>query len=247
MGTPVLRTDDIGFVRDSTRIKAYAAWQRREERMPAIVVIHDVRGLSDHYRDIARRFAAEGFFALAVDLYSREGAPLLPNAEAAFTWMRQLSDRRVLADIDGAVRFLSSRPEVRTRSIGITGFCMGGQYALMAACSVPHLAACVSFYGMLRYGEKTEIKPQDALGMAPQLACPYLGLFGEDDGLIPRADIKELESALRRAGKTFQTKVYPGAGHAFFNDERPDAYRPEAAKDAWTRAITFFRAHLGKA
>ena len=83
--------------------------------------------------------------------------------------------------------------------------------------------------------------------MAPQLACPYLGLFGEDDGLIPRADIKELESALRRAGKTFQTKVYPGAGHAFFNDERPDAYRPEAAKDAWVRAITFFRTHLGKA
>jgi carboxymethylenebutenolidase len=101
---------------------------------------------------------------------------------------------------------------------------------------------------MLRYAEKTEIKPQDALGMAPPLACPYLGLFGEDDGLILCANIKkELESALRRAGKTFQTKIYPGAGHAFFNDERPDAYRPEAAKDAWMRAITFFRTHLGKA
>jgi carboxymethylenebutenolidase len=247
MGTPVLRTEEIGFVRDSTRIKAYAAWQRREERMPAVIVLHDVRGLSDHYRDIARRFASEGFFALAVDLYSREGAPLLPNPEAAFIWMRQLNDRRVLADIDGAVRFLSSRAEVRTRSIGITGFCMGGQYALMSACSVANLAACVSFYGMLRYAEKTELKPQDALDLAPQLACPYLGLFGEADTLIPRADVKALESTLRRAGKTFQTKTYPGAGHAFFNDQRPESYRPDAAKDAWTRAITFFRSHLGKA
>jgi carboxymethylenebutenolidase len=245
MATPTLKTEELGFVRDSTRIKAYAAWQRREERMPAVVVIHDVRGLSDHYRDIARRFASEGFFALAVDLYSREGAPLLPNPEAAFVWMRQLNDRRVLADIDGAVRFLTSRPEVRVRSIGMTGFCMGGQYALMAACSAANIAACVSFYGMLRYAEKTEIKPQDPLDLAPQLTCPYLGLFGEDDALIPRADIKELEGNLRRAGKTFQTKIYPGAGHAFFNDQRTEMYRPEAAKDAWARTITFFRTHLG--
>ena len=137
-----------------------------------------------------------------------------------------------------------SRLDVRARSIGITGFCMGGQYALMAACKVEHVAACVSFYGMLRYAEKTEIRPEDPLTLAPQLSCPYLGLFGEEDALIPRADIKELESILRRAGKTFQTKIYAGAGHAFFNDARPDAYRPDAAKDAWTRAINFFRTHL---
>jgi carboxymethylenebutenolidase len=121
---------------------------------------------------------------------------------------------------------------------------MGGQYALMSACTVPHIAACVSFYGMLRYAEKTTIKPESALDLAPRLNCPYLGLFGEDDALIPRADVKELESILRRTGKNFQTKVYTGAGHAFFNDTRPDVYRPEAAKDAWTRALTFFRAHL---
>jgi carboxymethylenebutenolidase len=242
-----LRTEELGFVRDGDRIKAYGAWPRREERMPAVIVIHDVRGLTEHYRDIARRFAGEGFFALAPDLYSREGSPELPTMEAVFTWMRHLSDRRVLEDIKSAAAFLRSRPEVRTRSIGVTGFCMGGQYALMAACSVPDLAACVSFYGMLRYAEKTEIKPESALDMAPRLACPYLGLFGEDDGLIPRADIKELESTLRRAGKTFQTKIYPGAGHAFFNDTRPDAYRADAAKDAWTRTLAFFRAHLGAA
>jgi carboxymethylenebutenolidase len=245
MANERLRTEDLSFVRDEERIKAYAAWLRRDERLPAVVILHDVRGLSEHYREIARRFANDGFFALAIDLYSREGMPLLPSMEAVFTWMQNLDDRRVLADIDGGVRFLLSRPEVRERSIGITGFCMGGRYALMSACTVAHLSACVSFYGMLRDAEKTEIKPASPLDLAPQLSCPFLGLFGEDDGLIPRPDIKELESSLRKAGKTFQTKIYAGAGHAFMNDARPDAYRPDAAKDAWSRAISFFRTHLG--
>jgi carboxymethylenebutenolidase len=244
MLTTLLRTEELGFTRSGDRIKAYAAWLRRDERLPAVIIIPDVRGLTEHYRDIGRRFANEGFFALAIDLYSREGAPEIPDVEAAFRWMRQLDDRRVLADIGGAMRFLGSRPEVRARSIGITGFCMGGQYALMAACTVPNIAACVSFYGMLRYDEKTAIKPQSPLDLAPGLSCPYLGLFGEEDALIPRADIKQLESILRRAGKTFQTKIYAGAGHAFFNDQRLEAYRPEAAKDAWTRTLDFFRTHF---
>jgi carboxymethylenebutenolidase len=237
-------TESVEFVRNGERIKAFCAWLRKGERQPAIVLIPDVRGLSDHYRDVASRFAGEGFFTLALDLYSREGVPLLADMESVFRWMSQLDDRRVLADIDAAVRFLGTRPEVRNRSIGITGFCMGGQYALMAACSVDNLAACVSFYGMLRYAERTTVKPESPLDMAARLKCPYLGLFGENDALIPRADIKELESILRRTDKTFQTRIYPAAGHAFFHDQRPDAYRPEAARDAWIRTISFFRTHL---
>ena len=244
MSTSLLRTEELTFARDGDRINAYAAWLRRDERLPAVVIIPDVRGLTEHYRDIARRLANEAFFALAIDLYSREGAPDLPDIESALRWMRHLDDRRVLADVDGTVRFLGSRPEVRTRSIGITGFCMGGQYALMAACSTASISACVSFYGMLRYAETTTHKPESPLDMAPRLHCPYLGLFGEDDALIPRADVKELEATLRRTGKNFQTKIYTGAGHAFMNDTRPEMYRPDAAKDAWTRAVTFFRAHL---
>lgn len=244
MASNPLRREELTFVREHARIKAYAAWLRRDERLPAVVIIHDVRGLSAHYKDIADRFASQGFFALALDLYSREGAPLLPNMDAVFKWMHELNDQRVLDDIDGAVRFLLSRPEVRTRSIGVTGFCMGGQYALMAACAVERIAACVSFYGMLRYDVRTETKPQSPLDLAHDLKCPYLGLFGDEDALIPRADIKELESILRKNNKTFQTKIYGGAGHAFFNEQRIDAYRPEAAKDAWQRTIQFFRTHL---
>lgn len=244
MANHQIRKEELSFAREGATIKAYAAWLRRDERLPAIILLHDVRGLSTHYKDVAERFAQEGFFSLAVDLYSREGAPLLPNMDAVFTWMRNLNDARVLADIDATVRFLMSRPEVRSRSIGITGFCMGGQYALMAASSVAHLSACVTFYGMLRYSERSELKPSSPLDLAPQLHCPYLGLFGDEDALIPRADVKELESTLRKANKSFQTKIYGGAGHAFFNDQRVDAYRPEAAKDAWQRALQFFRTHL---
>jgi carboxymethylenebutenolidase len=244
MATNQPRTEELGFIRNGDQIKAYAAWLPRHERLPAVIVIHDVRGLSDHYRDIARRFAAEGFFALAVDLYSREGPPSLPTLEAAFAWMQQLDDGRILGDIDAAVRFLGSRVDVRASSVGITGFCMGGQYALMAACTVAGLAACVSFYGMLRYSEKTPKRPEDAIDLAPRLTCPYLGLFGEDDVLIPRGDIRELEMVLRKTQKPFQTKIYSGAGHAFFNDTRADAYRPEVAKDAWPRCVQFLRAHL---
>jgi carboxymethylenebutenolidase len=237
-----LETAEVSFGREAVR--GYGAWPRTAHPLPGLVLIPDVRGLGEHYRDVARRFAAEGFFTLAVDLYSREGAPELPDMTAVFRWMRALPDRRALRDLGAAVEYLADRPEVRSDAIGITGFCMGGQYALMAACTVSRLAACVSWYGMLRYAETDDVKPASPLDLAPGLACPYLGLFGADDAIIPVADVEALRSALVREGKTFDLHVYPGAGHAFFNDTRPDAYRPEAAADAWRRALAFLGRHL---
>jgi carboxymethylenebutenolidase len=243
MTTPIV-TADVTYPRDGATLKAYGAWPEGAVSGPGLVVIPDVRGLTDHYKDIARRFAAEGFFALAVDLYSREGAPNLPDMPSVFAWIESLPDPRIVADLGAAVQFLASRPEVAANRIGITGYCMGGQYALMAACSVPGLAACVSWYGMLRYKEHNERKPESPLEMAPRLGCPYLGLFGAEDALIPNADVDELRAILTREGKAFTIKNYAGAGHAFFNDTRPDAYRPDAAADAWPRAIAFLRTHL---
>src|SRR5262245_11337745 len=237
--------DQIEFQRDGDTIRGYAARPSGAGPFPGLVLIPDVRGLYDHYRDVARRFAGEGFFTFAIDLYSREGAPDLPDMAAVFRWIRDLPDPRVLADLGGAVRCLGARADVRPERIGITGFCMGGQYALMAACSVDGLAACVSWYGMLRYAEKTAAKPVSPLELAPKLGCPYLGLFGAEDAIIPPADVDELRAVLDRAHKSYDIHVYPGAGHAFFNDSRPDAYRPEAAADAWPRAIAFLHRHLG--
>ncbi len=235
---------ELTFPYGGDRLRGYAAWPREGAPHPALVLLPDVRGLSEHYRDVARRFAAEGFVTVALDLYSREGAPDLPDLEAVFRWMRALPDRRVLGDVGAAVAMLAARPDVRPTAIGVTGFCMGGQYALMAACTVPGLAACVSWYGMLRYVETSDHKPSSPLALAPRLACPYLGLFGAEDSLIPQADVDELRALLEREHKTFEIRVYPDAGHAFFNDARPEIYRPAAAADAWPRAIAFLRRHL---
>lgn len=242
--TTELSTAELSYQHDSETLRGYAAWPSDQVPRPGLVVIHDVRGLYEHYRDVARRFASAGFFTFAPDLYSREGPPSLPDMEAVAGWIAQLPDPRVLADIQSAVDFVAAHAHVGGNAVGITGFCLGGQYAFMAACRVPRLSACVSWYGMLRYSEINERKPASPLDLAPGLGCPYLGLFGEEDALIPGTDVEALRSILTREGKRFTIRTYPGAGHAFFNDTRPDAYRSDAAADAWPRAIAFLRQHL---
>lgn len=237
-------TTDLRWRRAGDELAGYAASPAGPGPHPGLVLVPDVRGLADHYRDVARRFARAGFFTLAVDLYSREGAPELPDMAAVTRVLRSLPDRRVLDDLASAVAVVAARPEVAGRRVGITGFCMGGQYALMAACTVSGLSACVSWYGMLRYPETNAAKPASPLDLASRLSCPYLGLFGDDDALIPRSDVEELRAILATTNQSTEIVGYPNAGHAFFNDTRPDAYRPDAAADGWRRATHFLGRHL---
>lgn len=234
---------DVTFPGGDTLLRGHLAAPEAANRAPAIVLVPDVHGLSDLYREFAGRFATGGFATLAVDLYSREGAPKLASPAEAMAWIARLPDRRVLADLQAAVDHLDSSGR-SGRRIGITGFCMGGQYALLAACSLRNLSACVSFYGMLRYAERSETKPRSPLDAAVELSCPYLGIFGEDDALIPAADVSELGTRLEAAGKSFEIRGYAGCGHAFLNHTRPDAYRAQPAADAFARAVKFFRKRL---
>ncbi len=206
-------------------------------------MIHDVWGLSDHTRDLAARLAGAGFAVLAVDLYRRRPAAKIADPGA---WIRELSDTDALEEVQGAVDFLASGAAAGRR-IGVTGFCMGGMYALHAACRCAGLSAAAPFYGMLRYaGALLEGKPGPApLDVAARLRCPLLAFFGAEDPYIPLADVEELEKRLASAELPSEVVVYPRAGHAFLNDTRPDAYRPEAAADAWGRMLAFFRSHLG--
>jgi len=245
---PAPHAEKIAFSRDGDEIRGYLARPGRGEqpgaRHAGLVLVPDVRGLYDHFRDVARRFADEGFVTLALDLYSREGTPELADMDAIFAWMQALPDRRVLADIGAAVDHLAARDDVAGDRIGVTGFCMGGQYALMASCSDLGLAAAVSWYGMLRYARTSDVKPQSPLEMASALGCPYLGLFGADDELVPATDVEELRSVLEHEKKTYEIEVYDDAGHAFFNDSRPEMYRAVAAGRAWPRALAFLNHHL---
>lgn len=242
-----IRTEEGGFVRDGDEVRGVAVFAESAEARPAVIVVPDVHGIADLYLRIAERFARAGFVAFVIDLYSREGRPTLADMDAVFAWIDGLDDRRVLADISAAVPYVERLPAVDGKPVGIVGFCLGGQYAIQAACSEVPVAAAVSFYGMLRYAQRKPHKPASPLDLAPRLGCPYLGLFGAQDALIPEADVNEFAAILEREGKRFEIHSYPEAGHAFCNDTRAEAYRPAAAEDALGRAEAFFRAHLGGA
>lgn len=214
---------------------------------PGVVVVPDVWGLSDHYRDVARRLAEEGFSALALDVYRKTGRPELPDLDAAQRWMRELPDPAVLETIQEGVDALAAHPAAEGRKVGVVGFCMGGKYALLAGCRCRGVSACAPFYGMLSEPPERDRarKPESALEAVPDLACPLLGLYGEEDPMIPVEDVRELERRLPESGQPWEVKLYPGAGHAFFNDTREAMYRPEAARDAWSRLVPFLREHLG--
>ena len=211
---------------------------------PGLVLIPDVHGISPLYREIAAKLAGAGFHTLLLDLYSREGAPRLSDMTAVQKWLQELPDERVLGDVDAAVRHLAQHEQVIPGAIGVVGFCVGGQYALMAACRSTGLAACVAFYGMLRHGRPGDRKLPPPLETPDALLCPLLGLFGADDPLIPADDLSAFRGALTSAGKTFELHVFDGAGHAFMNDRRPDAYRPQVAAEAFQLAVAFLRGHL---
>lgn len=213
---------------------------------PGVVVLPDVWGLSDHTRDIARRLAGEGFAALALDIYRKTGFRELAGPEEAQAWIRELPDPRVIETIQEGIDHLSASEAAAGQRIGITGFCMGGQYVLLAACSCRGLSAAAPFYGMLRYAEDRDLarKPRSPLEALGDLTCPVLGFYGEEDALIPLEDVAELEKKLEASPHEGAVVRYPGAGHAFMNDTRPAAYREEAARDAWSRLIPFLRREL---
>jgi carboxymethylenebutenolidase len=216
----------------------------------SLVLIHDVWGLSEHARDFARRFAHEGFGVLALDLYREKGEYEIANPGE---WMRALSDPHVLRDVQAGIDFLAVARPTRARKTGVVGFCMGGMYALLAACQCRGLSAAVPFYGLLSHqhgilhapgGLDPLRKPVQPLDAAPDLHCPLLAFFGDQDEFIPRADVEQLRQKLAQADAPAEIVIHPGAGHAFMNDTRPDAFRPEIAKRSWERTLAFLREHL---
>jgi carboxymethylenebutenolidase len=217
---------------------------------PGVVLIHDVWGVSDHTRDLAQRLAAEGFGVLALDLYRRSPPAKIENPGA---FIRRLSDPQAVADVQAGIDFLAASPVCQGRRVGVTGFCMGGMYALLAACSCRDLSAAVVFYGLLSHahgilhdanGLDPTLKPREPLAALATLGCPLLGFYGDRDEFVPASDLAALRARLAGARFPAELVVEPGCGHAYLNDTREAAYRPEAAKRSWARMVTFFREQL---
>jgi carboxymethylenebutenolidase len=199
---------------------------------PGLVVIQEWWGLEPHIKDVTDRLAAEGFAALAPDLYHGRVAT---EPDEARKLAMELEHDRAVAEIDAAAHALLSRSEVRGPKVGIVGFCMGGGLALLTACRSERVGAAVVYYG----------RNPNPIEQVRNLSCPLLGLYGEADQGIPPSEVERLRQALSEAGKQYQLHIYPRAPHAFFNDTRA-SYRPEAAIDAWRRTLAFFRQHLGQ-
>lgn len=198
---------------------------------PGLLVIQEWWGLVDHIKDVCDRFAAEGFVALAPDLYHGTATKSPDEADKLFM---ALNIAKAGADLRGAADALLARPEATSSRAGVVGFCMGGQLALYAGAEFPdRIAAVVDFYG---------IHPNVRIDPA-KLRVPVLAHFGERDNSVKPADARNFTARVKAAGGNIEAHFYP-AGHAFFNDTRPTVFDKQSARTAWESTLEFLRKTL---
>ena len=198
---------------------------------PGVIVIQEWWGLVEHIKEVCDRFAAEGFVALAPDLYHGKTTKSPDEAGKLMMAMRIDEAER---DLSAAVDYLSTLDSSTSAKAGVVGFCMGGALALYTATKNPKVGACVVFYG-----GHPKVKPD-----LPNLNAPVLGLYAGKDGFVTPESVRDLERRLKDLGKQIEVKIYNDTDHAFFNDTRPEVYNAEAAADAWQRTVEFLRKNL---
>ena len=227
---PKLVIETIRYNGASGPMIAYLARPKGKKKHPAIVVIHENRGLQPHIKDVTRRFALEGFVALAPDALSPlGGTPEKP--EEAGPMFQKLDYEKTKQDFSAAVAYLKTNPQT-TGKVGCTGFCWGGAMTNNVAVNTPELDAAVPYYG-------GQPKAEDV----PKIKAPMLLHYAGNDERINKG-IPDFEAALKAAKIEYQIYMYEGAGHAFNNDSNPERYNKEAAVLAWKRTIEFFKEKL---
>jgi carboxymethylenebutenolidase len=226
-------------------IEAYAAIPAGDGPRGGVVVIHHLPGYDEATKEMARRFAAMGLNAVCPNLYWRQAPGAAPDdASATVRASGGLADEQLLNDVGGAAAALRSLPSSNGK-VGVIGHCSGGRQSVLAACRLDFDAA-VDCYGAWVVGQPPTEWPIAVTPLnddLPNLGCPLLGLFGNDDSYPSPDQVRELANILRENSKDFEHTSYDGAGHAFFAVDRP-SYRPEAAVDGWRRIDAFFARHL---
>ncbi|MEW5976598.1 MAG: dienelactone hydrolase family protein [Acidobacteriota bacterium] len=197
----------------------------------AVIVIQEWWGLVDHIKNVADRFAKEGFVALAPDLYHGKSTKSPDEAGKLFMALNISQAER---DLRGAIQHVLSLKETRGSVAGVVGFCMGGQLSLYAGCANRSVGACVDYYGI-----HPNVQPH-----IKSLHAPVLGFFAENDKFVTPDVVVKLEKELRDAGKQVEFHIFRGADHAFFNDTRKEVYHESYARQSWQRMIEFFTQHL---
>ena len=242
----VIATDSAGL--DSREISLatprgplplYYAKPQGGSALPIVLVAQEIFGLHAHIRDVVRRFAKQGYFALAPDYFAGYGDPLAaPDIDAIREIVARTPDWTTLNDFDAALAFAAESGGDATRA-AITGFCWGGRIAWLYAAQCPRLCACIPWYGRLD-GPHSETQPRWPLDIAADLRVPALGLYGGADPSIPLDLVDKMRARLKAPGEII---VYDDAPHAFFADYR-ESYRAAPAADAFARTLAFLRARV---
>jgi carboxymethylenebutenolidase len=226
-----ITTKEISYPGKAGNLKAYIA--NPGGARPAVIVVQEWWGLNENIKDIARRFAGEGYFAIAPDLYSRQGNKVATDPNTAAELMGGLKTADGIEDLKSTIGWLRAQSDTKSSKLGITGYCMGGSYAMLLPCESKEISAAAPFYG--------EIPADDKIR---NLNCAIFYAYGANDGWIQRPDVERLGADLKKFGKPGEVKIYEGCDHGFFNDTRKDVYAPDAAKDAWQKTLKLFAENL---
>lgn len=236
---------DAGEVRIPTadgEIPGYRAVPAGAGPFPTVLVVQEIFGVHEHIRDVCRRFAKLGYFAVAPELYVRQGdVSKLASIDEIRPIVAKVPDAQVMSDLDAAVAWAGSTGKADTSKLGITGFCWGGRIVWLYAAHNPNLKAGVAWYGRID-GDRTDLQPRHPIDVAAELKAPVLGLYGAQDQGIPVESVERMREAAQSAKVPTEIQIYADAGHAFYADYRP-SYVKAAADDGWRRLQEWFKQH----
>ena len=244
-----ITTDSNGLVAGEVKIPAkdgdipaYRAMPATGGNFPTVLVVQEIFGVHEHIRDMCRRFAKLGYFAIAPELYARQGdvSKMANVQEIMDNVVKKVSDQQVMSDLDAAVAYAKSSGKADVSRLAVTGFCWGGRIVWMYAAHNPGVKAAAAWYGPLDRSYYAGDK--SALDAVKDLKAPVLGLYGGADQGIPAESVNKMREAMRAANKQGEIVVYPDAPHGFNADYRP-SYRKEAAEDGWKRLQAWFKSH----
>jgi carboxymethylenebutenolidase len=224
-------------------IPAYRAMPAQGGPFPTVLVVQEVFGVHEHIKDLCRRLAKAGYYAIAPELYSRQGNPaaISDTQELIKTIVSKVPDTQVMSDLDAAAAYAKSTGKADTARLAVTGFCWGGRIVWLYAAHNPQLKAAVAWYGSIDR-PRTELQPKYPIDLAAELKAPVLGLYGAADQGIPVETVEKMKDACKVAGKTCEIKIYPDTPHGFNADYRP-SYRAEQAKEGWAKMLVWFKDH----
>ena len=224
------------------KMDAYVAQPKDSGNYPGVVVIQEAFGINDHIKKVTQRIAAEGYVAIAPDIFHRETERIIPYAEMpkAIATMQRVVDAKAMEDVGAAIAHLKSQSNVKAGSIGVTGFCMGGRLTYLAAAHHANDVKCAVPF----YGGAIPMGNPSPLSRTKEIKCPMYLFFGAKDQLISKEQVEQIRAELTANKIAFHLEIYPDAGHGFFCDDRAMSYNEGAAKDAWEKTKAFFAQHL---